>query len=274
MMKRAAAAATISHDIHSLAFPYFATWQKLHGLVMVEGDEWVRHRHVITPAFTTANLKGMASLMSESATHMLDRWAALINSGNPEIDVESEIISTAGEIIAKTSFGISYEDGEKKSYRNFAGGGSAQDVEYEGNGVDESSRVANSTPGNQTSDEFDGEVDPTRLAGLRKMGWVMNEVLRLYSPAPNVQRQAREYSSGQFSHSNGTNMWIDVVSMHHDKKLWGEDVYEFKPERFKDDIHGGCKHKISSCLLALEEGCALVEFDYDGVQDCLVLDLD
>lgn len=27
------------------------------GLIMVEGDDWVRHRHVITPAFSPANLK-------------------------------------------------------------------------------------------------------------------------------------------------------------------------------------------------------------------------
>ena len=27
------------------------------GLVMVEGEEWVRHRHIITPAFSPANLK-------------------------------------------------------------------------------------------------------------------------------------------------------------------------------------------------------------------------
>ncbi|KAK4363086.1 hypothetical protein RND71_018327 [Anisodus tanguticus] len=34
---------------------------------------------------------------------MLDRWAALVNSENPEINIESEIISTAGEIITKIS---------------------------------------------------------------------------------------------------------------------------------------------------------------------------
>lgn len=27
------------------------------GLVMVEGDDWVRHRRVITPAFSPSNLK-------------------------------------------------------------------------------------------------------------------------------------------------------------------------------------------------------------------------
>lgn len=34
MMKRTSSSSSvndISHDIHSLAFPYFATWQKLHG---------------------------------------------------------------------------------------------------------------------------------------------------------------------------------------------------------------------------------------------------
>ncbi|CAK9163342.1 unnamed protein product [Ilex paraguariensis] len=92
----------------------------------------------------------------------------------------------------------------------------------------------------------DGEIDATMLARLKKMGWVMNEVLRLYSPAPNVQRQAREdiRVDGAVIPS-GTNMWIDLVSMNHDRSLWGDDVYEFKPERFKDDsLYGGCKHKM------------------------------
>ncbi|CAK9169505.1 unnamed protein product [Ilex paraguariensis] len=83
------------------------------GLVMVEGDEWVRHRHIITPAFSPANLKTMSSMTVESTTNMLDRWTALITSGKPEIDVETEITSTAGEIIAKTSFGMSYEKGKE-----------------------------------------------------------------------------------------------------------------------------------------------------------------
>lgn len=54
----------------------------------------------------------MASLMVESTTNMLDKWSSLINSGNPEIDVESEITATAGDIIARTSFGISYQNGK------------------------------------------------------------------------------------------------------------------------------------------------------------------
>lgn len=78
-----------------------------------------------------------------------------------------------------------------------------------------------------------------------QMGWVLNEVIRLYPSAPNVQRQARgDIQVGETTIPNGTNMWIDVVAMHHDPALWGEDVNEFKPQRFKDDIFGGCKHKM------------------------------
>ncbi|KAM2199580.1 hypothetical protein ACFX1X_001990 [Malus domestica] len=78
------------------------------GLVMSQGEEWVRHRHVITPAFNPTNLKAMASLIVETTNKMLDNWK---DSGPQEIDVEREITATAGDIIAKTSFGISYQSG-------------------------------------------------------------------------------------------------------------------------------------------------------------------
>lgn len=45
-------------------------------------------------------------MMVESTSNMLDRWDIEINSGNSEFDMEREIIGTAGEIIAKTSFGV------------------------------------------------------------------------------------------------------------------------------------------------------------------------
>ncbi|KAJ4849079.1 hypothetical protein Tsubulata_045231 [Turnera subulata] len=309
------------------------------GLVMVEGEDWVRHRHVITPAFSPSNLKAMASLMLESTNTMLDRWADLINSGNHEIDVEREITGTAGEIIARTSFGIGYENGRKvfeklrevqvtlfrsnryvgvpfskmmcpkktmeakrlgkeiddllmsiitarKKDDSKGAGNKGRDLLgllLEGNGregktlttrelVDECKTFffgGHETTAlaiswtllllaqhpewqNQLREEIrqvtkDKELDVAMLAGLKKMGWVMNEVLRLYPPAPNVQRQAREDIEVKevIRIPKGTNMWIDVVSMHHDPELWGKDVNVFKPERFRDDaLYGGCEHKM------------------------------
>ncbi|XP_021892082.1 cytokinin hydroxylase [Carica papaya] len=313
------------------------------GLNMVEGDEWVRHRHVITPAFTPANLKNMSNMMVESTTKMLDKWTAMINSGNPLIDVEKEMIETAGEIIARTSFGTNHEVGTKvleklramqmllfKSNRYVGvplnkyliSPRQTRETKRLGKEIDELlltiindrkndrrspqkdllgllSEAENNVDGRdgktltprELVDEcktffFGGqettalavtwtllvlamhpewqeqlreeirqvvgekEVDATMLARLKKMGWVMNEVLRLYSPAPNAQRQVREeirvsHDDNRTVIPSGTNIWIDVVSMHHDPELWGEDVYEFKPERFKEDIlYGGCKHKM------------------------------
>ncbi|CDP05189.1 unnamed protein product [Coffea canephora] len=382
-------ALSITNDIHSMAFPYFAQWKELHGnvfiywlgtepflyiadpeflrkmsagvmgkswgkptvfkndrepmfgngLVMVEGEEWVRHRHIITPAFSPANLKTMSGLMMESANNMLDRWTSLVKSGNPEIDVEEEIVSTAGEIIAKTSFGMNYETGRQVFQRlramqvalfqsnRYVGVPFSKLIcpkktlmaKRLGKEIDSllmeiiSARSKSSRDGHREQDLLglllagnhvngrqgkktlttrelvdecktfffgghettalaltwtllllamhpdwqdqlrqevaevigNGDVDATKLAGLKKMGWVMNEVLRLYSPAPNVQRQVREaIQVDDLVIPRGTNIWIDVVSMHHDKEFWGEDVNEFKPERFKDDVHGGCKHKM------------------------------
>ncbi|KAM7504760.1 hypothetical protein LguiB_003664 [Lonicera macranthoides] len=319
------------------------------GLLMVEGDDWVRRRHLINPAFSAPNLKAMTSLMVESATNMLNRWTALISSGKPEIDVDREITSTAGEIIAKTSFGINTEngknvleklravhlslfksnrcvgvpysefmypmktleakklgkeidslflsliniaqknsvgqgdddddDGDVSSKQNMLGLLLAQDHMVGGKGralttaelIDECKTFF--FAGHETTaltltwtmmllalhpewqyqlrEEIkevigDGEVNANKLVGLKKMGWVMSEVLRLYPSAPNVQRQAKEdIRVNDVVIPKGTNIWIDVVSMHHDGALWGHDVKEFKPERFeKESLHGGCNHKM------------------------------
>ncbi|KAK9075345.1 hypothetical protein SSX86_003668 [Deinandra increscens subsp. villosa] len=394
IIESCSSSSTLSNDIHSRVFPYFAQWQKAYGkvfmywlgaepflyiadpeflkkissgvmgkswgkpnvfkndrkpmfgdgLVMVEGDDWVRHRHVITPAFSPSNLKAMSSMMVETTRSMLDRWTDLITNGKPEIEIEREIISTAGEIIAKTSFGMSFKNGRtvfKKlremqetlfktnryvgvpfgkymclgqnleaerlgkeidalllsiivdRKRSMAENGAAGDQEQQNllgvlladRHVDGQKGRALSTSelvdecktfffgGHETTalaiswsllllavhpmwqDELreeikqvigDGEIDATTVARLKKMEWVMNEVLRLYPTAPNVQRQVRgDIRVDQDSViPDGTNIWIDVVAMHHDREFWGEDVNEFKPERFKDDLHGGCLSKM------------------------------
>ncbi|CAL4967736.1 unnamed protein product [Urochloa decumbens] len=104
----------------------------------------------------------------------------------------------------------------------------------------------------------DAPLDAAALGRLTKMGWVMSEVLRLYPPSPNVQRQALEdveivapadQGKGNQNHSivipRGTNMWVDVVAMHRDTELWGEDAHEFRPERFgRDPVQGGCRQRM------------------------------
>ncbi|KAI3901325.1 hypothetical protein MKW92_024640 [Papaver armeniacum] len=312
-----------------------------HGLLMVEGQDWVHHRHIITPAFSSSNLKAMANIMVDSATTMLDQWSNILDSNNNkhEIDVENDITKITAEIIARTSFGsniVNDDDGRKvfeklramqlalfKSTRlvgvpfsKFMYQKQTQEAKNLGQEIDEilvsiiQSRKESIGSHNDHGQDFlgimlrddsknkklsveelvdecktlffsghettalaltwtlfllalhpewqnhlreeikqvigEGELLLTNIGKLKKMGWVMNEVLRLYSAAPNVQRQAREdIQVGDLIIPNGTNIWVDLVGMNHDSDLWGNDVNEFKPERFKDDtLHGGCKHKM------------------------------
>ncbi|KAG2280782.1 hypothetical protein Bca52824_052002 [Brassica carinata] len=266
------------------------------GLVMVEGDGWTRHRHMITPAFSPLNLKGMANMMVESTSNMLDRWAIQINSGNPPCnllsfhshhyvgvpfsgildfkqtleakelgkEIDRLLLSIINERKRSLVEGDDHHDLLGSLLKAEKGEFTASELVDECKtfffaGVETRALALTWTfmllaihPEWQDTlrDEIrqvigDSEIEYKKLAGLKKMSWVMNEVLRLYPSAPNAQRQARRdiEVNGRVI-PNGTNIWIDVVAMHHDVELWGDDVNEFKPERFDGDLHGGCKNKM------------------------------
>nr|XP_027187006.1 cytokinin hydroxylase-like [Cicer arietinum]XP_027187236.1 cytokinin hydroxylase-like [Cicer arietinum] len=64
------------------------------------------------------------------------------------------------------------------------------------------------------------ELDINLLADLKKMKWVMNKVIRLYPPSPNVPREVKEdIQVDNFKVLKGTNIWIDVVAIHHDMTI-------------------------------------------------------
>ncbi|KAK1293015.1 hypothetical protein QJS10_CPB17g00836 [Acorus calamus] len=48
------------------------------GLVMTNGTDWVRHRRVVSPAFTMDKLKVMTKRMGSCALSMLDSWQDLV----------------------------------------------------------------------------------------------------------------------------------------------------------------------------------------------------
>nr|XP_025677768.2 cytokinin hydroxylase-like [Arachis hypogaea] len=306
------------------------------GLVMVEGNDWVRHRHIVAPAFNPIHLKPMLTIMLASTNKMVQAWLSQLNSASATIDVERDIVATAGDIIARTILGIMDDDDHnatqvfrklralqmtlfntnryvgvpfgkyfnvkktleayklgkeidelllsiiqaRMSHRSSKSKSDLLGLLLQENGdaltmrelVDECKTFffgGHETTAlsitwtllllamhqdwqNQLRDEIqqllarhNHVIDLAMLSGLTKMKWVMNEALRLYPPSPNVQRQAREDIEVKgLIVPKGTNMWIDVVAMHHDPELWGEDANEFKPERFMEDVNGGCKHKM------------------------------
>ncbi|KAK3159526.1 hypothetical protein QOZ80_2AG0151170 [Eleusine coracana subsp. coracana] len=324
------------------------------GLVMAEGEEWARHRHIIAPAFSATNINDMIGVMVDTTSKMLKEWSDAVASGQKVIDVEKGVVRNAAEIIAQASFGVTDDEAGarvfeklqamqamlfqsnrlvgvpmarllhlRKSYEAWKLGREIDalllhiiqsrrqrnQLQFQGkkrndllslllagNNDDDSNNNEDDEDSNKKKrkklttrelvDEcktffFGGHettalalswtllmlaahpewqaalreevqevlvdeemMDAAALGRLTKMGWVMNEVLRLYPPSPNVQRQAlRHIEDHQIP--AGTNMWVDVVAMHHDPELWGDDVNDFRPERFaKDPVQGGCRHRM------------------------------
>lgn len=69
------------------------------------------------------------------------------------------------------------------------------------------------------------------------MTMVINECLRLYSPAIGVARQVeKEVSLGSLNLPKNMNIYISILAVHHDPEIWGEDVHQFKPERFSKGV--------------------------------------
>ncbi len=71
------------------------------GLVLSEGDLWLRQRRLLQPAFSTKRFDGYARVTVEYTRRMLDRWTA-----GAALDIDDEMTRLTLEIIAKTLFGV------------------------------------------------------------------------------------------------------------------------------------------------------------------------
>jgi cytochrome P450 len=57
------------------------------GLVMSDGDEWLRNRRRIQPAFHSCAVRGFGSSIVRSAEQMLDRWN---RADSDAVDIDHE----------------------------------------------------------------------------------------------------------------------------------------------------------------------------------------
>ncbi|XVF49277.1 hypothetical protein PTKIN_Ptkin03bG0255700 [Pterospermum kingtungense] len=83
------------------------------GLLSLKGEKWAHHRKIITPTFHMENLKLLVPVVAQRVSDMLDKWSAM-SSGSGEIEIEvCEWFQTLTEdVITRTVFGCSYEDGK------------------------------------------------------------------------------------------------------------------------------------------------------------------
>lgn len=71
---------------------------------------------------------------------------------------------------------------------------------------------------------------------------VIQEVLRLYPPAAFVSREAlQETQVGNIVIPEGVCLWTLIPTLHRDPNIWGQDVNDFRPDRFTDGVSNACK---------------------------------
>ena len=77
---------------------------------------------------------------------------------------------------------------------------------------------------------------------------VLNETLRLYSPAiamlRRVEKEMRlggDDEMGDVVIPAGTELLLPVLMWHHEAEYWGPDADEFRPERFEEGVAKACR---------------------------------
>lgn len=66
---------------------------------------------------------------------------------------------------------------------------------------------------------------------------IFYEVMRLYPPVTTLFRYTKHKTDiGGMKIPAGVEVVLFILSLHHDRKHWGDDAAEFNPERFSDGV--------------------------------------
>ncbi|XAR55947.1 11-oxo-beta-amyrin 30-oxidase [Bertholletia excelsa] len=85
--------------------------------------------------------------------------------------------------------------------------------------------------------------NPEGLTKLKIMSMILNETLRLYTPAVSLGRKVeREVRLGKLVVPANVELYYSPLSLHHDPEIWGKDAHLFKPERFGEGVAKATKN--------------------------------
>ncbi|KAI3502070.1 hypothetical protein L1887_30101 [Cichorium endivia] len=314
------------------------------GLADVDADQWAKHRKIINPAFHVEKLKHMLPAFYISCSEMINKLEKLTKEESCEVDVYPHLQTLTSDVISRTAFGSSYEEGRKifelqkeqavlvikaaqsmyipgsrflptKSNRRMkeidrevkatinkiidkratttkAGESSSDDllgilldsnykeIKQQGNTnfglsieeVIEECKLfyfaGQETTANllvwtmillsqhtnwqdRARDEVlkvfgDRKPDVEGLSHLKLINMILHEVLRLYPPGIILARMIHEETTlGNITLPAGSYFHLQMMLLHYDSEIWGNDVNEFKPERFAEGVSNATKGQVS-----------------------------
>ncbi|KAK9052587.1 hypothetical protein SSX86_029216 [Deinandra increscens subsp. villosa] len=83
------------------------------GVADADADQWVKHRKIITPAFHVEKLKHMLPAFDICCSEMINKWEEITKGRSCEVDVYPHLKTMTSDVISRTAFGSSYEEGRK-----------------------------------------------------------------------------------------------------------------------------------------------------------------
>ncbi|PON98578.1 Cytochrome P450, E-class, group I [Trema orientale] len=85
------------------------------GLIMHNGEKWVKHRRILNAAFNLEKLKHMLPAIYASCCEMIiSKWEKLVSEeGSCEVDACTYFDNLTADVISRTVFGSNYEEGRK-----------------------------------------------------------------------------------------------------------------------------------------------------------------